>query len=289
MPIDSGGPSTPAERGKSLAIRTGTGWQFLVTLRDALRPLRDPIEIQEVAVRLLGTHLGVNRVSYAEIDGQEFVVSRSYASGVAPFTGRGSIALFGQAFLEKYRHGETVAIDDVRQDARFTDAERAQLLAHDIAAFVGVMVHKEGRWLAAFGVHSATPRAWSPEEIALIEEAGERTWAAADRAGAGDALRRSEDRQAFLLRLSDTIRPLGDPARILAEACRLIGTHLRVNRVTYGEIDGDDCTIVNDYVDGVASLAGRYRWADFGGSRADEILRGGTLVVNDTQTNYGTR
>src|SRR5262245_48674778 len=116
MPIDSGGPSTPAERGETLAIRTAAGWQFLVALRTALRPLRDPIEIQDVAVRLLGMHLGVNRVSYAEIEGQEFVVGRSYASGVAPFTGRGSVALFGQALLEKYRRGETVAVNDVGHD-----------------------------------------------------------------------------------------------------------------------------------------------------------------------------
>ena len=54
-------------------------------------------------------------------------------------------------------------------------------------------------------------------------------------------------------RLTDTIRPLADPARILHETCRLLGTHLRVNRVAYGEIEGDDCIIVDDYVDGVPS------------------------------------
>src|SRR5262249_47584648 len=165
----------------------------------------------------------------------------------------------GEALLETYRRGETVAVNDVRTDPRFTDAERARLRAIDVAAFAGVMLHKEGRWLAAFAVQSATPRVWTPEQIALIEQTGERTWAAAEREGAVDALRKSEERQAFLLGLSDTIRPLGDPAAILAAACRLLGTHLRANRAVYGEMDGDDCTIVNDYVDGVASLAGRFR------------------------------
>ena len=84
--------------------------------------------------------------------------------------------------------------------------------------------------------------------------------------------------------LNDTIRPLADPARILAETCRLLGTHLRVNRVAYGEIEGDDCTIVNDYVDGLPSQAGRFRWTELGGSRTEEILKGGTLFVNDTST-----
>ena len=63
-----------------------------------------------------------------------------------------------------------------------------------------------------------------------------------------------------------------------------MGTHLRVNRVAYGEIDGDYCTIVNDYVNGLPSLAGRFRWTELVGSRTEEILKGGTLFVNDTST-----
>lgn len=32
-------------------------WRFLITLNERLRPLRDPAEIQEAAVRLLGEQL----------------------------------------------------------------------------------------------------------------------------------------------------------------------------------------------------------------------------------------
>src|SRR6185437_11710862 len=74
------------------------------------------------------------------------------------------------------------------------------------------------------------------------------------------------------------------PMRILGETCRLLGTYLHVNRVSYGEIDGDDCTIVNDYVDGLPSQAGCVRWTDLGGSRIEDILKGETLFVNDTST-----
>ena len=66
-----------------------TEWQFLITLNEQLRPLKDPVEIQEVAVRLIGEHLHASRAHYAQIDGDEFVIIRSYADGVAPFTGRG--------------------------------------------------------------------------------------------------------------------------------------------------------------------------------------------------------
>ena len=283
----SGDPSVPADsadRTEPPALRTTAEWRFLVTLNDRLRPLRGPVEIQDMAARLLGEHLRVNRVLYAEIDGDEFIVTRSYIQGVAPFVGRGLIAAFGEALLATYRRGETVAVNDARQDPRFTDAERASLLANETAAFVAVMLHKEGLWLAAFVVHSAIPRVWTRDQIALIEATAERAWGAAERAAAEDALRRTEERKAFLLKLSDTIRPLGDPARILAEACRLLGKHLGVSRVAYGEIEGDQCAITVDYVDGVASMAGRFPWADVGGGVAEEALRTGIVVVDDTAT-----
>ena len=81
-------------------------WQFLITLNDRLRPLKDPVAIQEVAVRLLGEYFKVNRVHYACIEGDEFVVSRSYVDGASPFPSRGSLASFGTAIVDLCRRGE---------------------------------------------------------------------------------------------------------------------------------------------------------------------------------------
>ena len=263
-------------------------WHFLITLNEQLRPLNDPIAIQEVAVRLIGEHLHASRVNYALIDGDEFVVSRSYADGVQPFAGRGPVARFGEAIVGACRRGETVAVDDVNTDPRLTDAEREHLLAGQIAAFVGAPLIKDGRWLATFGVHSATPRTWTRDQIALVEVTAERTWGAGERARAEEALGRSESRQAFLRRLTDTVSQLADPARILHETCRLLGTHLRVNRVIYGEVEGDDCIILDDYVDGVPSMAGHVQWRNLAGSRTTDILKGWALSVDDTSTGAHT-
>jgi PAS domain S-box-containing protein len=261
-----------------------TEWHFLNTLNEQLRPLKDPVEIQEVAVRLIGGHLHASCVNYAYVDGDEFVISRSYPDGVLPPAGRGSLARFGQAIVGAWRRGETVAVDDVNTDPRLTDAEREQLLAAAIAAFVGAPLIKSGRWLATLAVHSATPRTWTRDQIAVIEITADRTWSAAERARAEEALDSSESRRAFLRRLNDTIRPLGDPARILQETCRLLGTYLRVNRVVYAEVEGDDCIVVHDYVDGVASLVGHLQWRNLVGSRMSDILEGWPLSVNDTAT-----
>ena len=129
-------------------------WEFLITLNERLRPLRDPIDIQETAVRLLGQHFLASRVHYAFIDDCEYIIVRSYADGVPPFTGRGSIARFGSAIVEACRRGETVVVDDVESDTRFTDAERQQLREARIAAFIGAPLIKDRQWRAIFGVHS---------------------------------------------------------------------------------------------------------------------------------------
>src|SRR5262245_28369988 len=243
-------------------------WHFLVALNDRLRALRDPVEIQIVAVQLIGEHLQASRVHYAQIEDDEFVIRRSYASAASmSFPDRGPVARFGQAVVAACRRNETVVVRDAHTDPRFTEAERAQLLSSGMAAFFGVPLIKGGRWVATFGIHAATPRSWTRDQIALAEVVAERAWGASERARAEEALRR----QAFLTQLNDRIRPLADPARILEEACRLLGTHMHVNRVVYAEVDRDECTVVNDYVDGVPSMTGRFPWRDLVGSRIEEI------------------
>src|SRR3712207_506992 len=50
-------------------------------------------------------------------------------------------------------------------------------------------------------------------------------------------LRASEARRAFLLKLSDALRPLSDPIAIQAEAARLLGEYLGSGRAYYVEVD----------------------------------------------------
>jgi PAS domain S-box-containing protein len=172
---------------------------FLLRLADALRPLSDPVAMQEVTVRLLGEHLHVNRVAYVDIEGTDFIVRRSYANGVAPRVGRGPMAAFGEWLLESYRSGEPHVVDDVRTDPRFTESERAHLQAAEVAAFAGVMLVKADQWVATFGVSSATPRAWLKTEVELIRDVAERMWEGVERARAAAEVREREQRLSLAL------------------------------------------------------------------------------------------
>ncbi len=81
-----------------------------------------------------------------------------------------------------------------------------------------------------------------------------------DRVLAERALRQSEAQQAFLLRLSDSLRSLTDPAAIQWEACRLLGDHLETNHTFYVAIHEAEgvAVIEQDHARGVPPFIGTH-------------------------------
>jgi PAS domain S-box-containing protein len=79
-----------------------------------------------------------------------------------------------------------------------------------------------------------------------------------ERKKAETALRESEERKEFLLKLNDTIRQLSDPVEIQYEASRLVAEQLKADRVHFAELTEDEQLVIRkDYVRGNApSLAG---------------------------------
>ncbi|HVU15079.1 MAG TPA: GAF domain-containing protein [Phototrophicaceae bacterium] len=99
---------------------------------------------------------------------------------------------------------------------------------------------------------------------------------------------RAAELDAFRVTLADRLRPFSDPVAIQAEASRLIGEFLRVNRVAYVEIVGDGAIIRQDYVSGLPSMTGHFLLKDFGATTIIAALRRGeTLVVSDITTYPG--
>jgi len=158
---------------------------FRVVLNDALRPLGDPNEIQARALRVLGEHLQVDRVLYAEIDADDetVVVADNYVNGVPKIVGRLPLSAFEQSG-ERLRAEQRLVISDVVADKNLAEADRASLTELGVVSTIGVPLVKEGRWVANLGVHHGTARAWTEDEISLVEETAERTWGAVEHARA---------------------------------------------------------------------------------------------------------
>lgn len=259
---------------------------FLLKLSDEISSLSEASEIMETASRLLGDHLQVDRTIYAENEGED---GSRVGVVLAQHVRRGSRLPDGVTYeakaqgwaSEQLRRGEPVVVTDTANDARLGADVQAVWLAANVHALAVVSLIKFGRDVLNFGCQHTEPRNWTPAEIALIREVAERTWAAAERARAEAALRRSEARQAFLLRLGDALRPLGDPAEVQGVVCRMLGEHLGANQVHYGETIGDVVVIEQGYGSGLPSMVGTFRHMDFGERLIATYRAGRTAVCVD--------
>jgi two-component sensor histidine kinase len=104
------------------------------------------------------------------------------------------------------------------------------------------------------------------------------------RRNAEDALLANEERQAFLLSLSDAIRPFSDPAAIKAETVRLLGKYLECDRVLYADVSEDQGALTIDAEfcrTGIHSIVGSLRFKDLGAAVATSLRDGRPFVAAD--------
>jgi PAS domain S-box-containing protein len=105
------------------------------------------------------------------------------------------------------------------------------------------------------------------------------------RVRAEEQLQESEERQAFLLKLSDALRPLADSMTVQGEASRLVGEQLAADRTYYCLIDDERHLLVveRDYVRGdVPSLVGAHPIASFA-SIIDQMREGRSMAVANVE------
>jgi PAS domain S-box-containing protein len=183
---------TERKQAEKISQRAAKFDSFRITLADALRPLADPVAIQATASRVLGEHLGANRVAYFEVRGAIYVVERDYLNDATPLVGNYPIDAFGSQVLAAYRNGRVVSESDLATDLSLSPTERAAYAALDLVAYIGVPLLKGGELVAVLTVQMSAPRVWTSDEVAIVEEVAERTWAALERARAEAALRESE-------------------------------------------------------------------------------------------------
>ncbi len=208
---------------------------FLLRLGDALRPLVDPMAIQEEASRLLGERLPTDRAYYADIDDDEghVLVERNFVrAGVSSMVGRYSMRDFSWVG-PTLRTGGPVVVADTRTSPLIPDADRPPVAALGVGAFVLAPLIRDGALVAALCVSDLSPRAWSLEEVELIKETAERTWDAIERARAEEQLREANARKdEFLAMLAHELRNPLAPIRTGLELIRRGGdTVMTVERV----------------------------------------------------------
>ena len=169
---------------------------FLLTLADGLRTLKAPETAIDLASALLGRHLDVSRVMYAEVDESAgtFTIRRDWtARGMASISGEAQpLNDFGPQIVTSLRAGHAMVVDNIALDPR-TAAFASAYESIDVRANLAIPLVKSGRLIATLSLNNAQPRHWTAEEVALSAEVAERTWATAESARAQADLRAERD------------------------------------------------------------------------------------------------
>lgn len=187
---------TERKRTEEALLQSGKRDAYRVALADALRPLNDPNEIQEAATRALGEHLRASRVHYVDIlpNEEKAFITQTYSEGVPDISGRLQLDELVIDMIADLRAGRKLVINDISEERSLTDSQKTDYVEAHYAGLIAIPLVKEDSLVGALVASSATPRQWTSEEIALVEETAERTWSAVERARAEAALRESEER-----------------------------------------------------------------------------------------------
>ncbi|MGV8084174.1 MAG: SpoIIE family protein phosphatase [Coriobacteriia bacterium] len=170
--------------------------EFLLQLTDAFRALPDSIFVEERACRMLGEHLGADRVFFAEVDPatKEVRVSPDFVQdGLSSLSGPHS----PDCLLELARPAKASAplvIKDIATEFALLGEIQPRLLEREIGSFVTVPRLDDGVLAGALTVATRAVREWSPREVALVKETADRAWAFVEQTRIEMRLRDSEAR-----------------------------------------------------------------------------------------------
>jgi len=149
-----------------------------------LRDSTDPNAIQRQATAALGAALNADRCfSMACEEARDLsVVSQEWRrDGLAPLAGAYQLSDY-QMILDPLQSGGTLVVQDVRAEARFAPLAPA-LERLGLRAAVWVPLFDDGRLVGLVGVAMAgAARAWTPDEVALVETVAAQTRTAAEAA-----------------------------------------------------------------------------------------------------------
>lgn len=181
---------------------------FLLTLSDALRAERSEDGVATRAIRMLFAQLQLDRcylADYQLADDRADITHQVRSDGLASMPETIRLSDFPEAFRAVF--DRTLVIGDVLADESLSHPDRKNILGLGIRALMAPTLRKGAqRPLWVIVAASARPRHWTLAEIALVEEAAERTWAALERARAEVALRESEERfQQFAASSADAL------------------------------------------------------------------------------------
>jgi PAS domain S-box-containing protein len=167
--------------------------RYLVELGDRLRKAETEAEIARAVAAIVGKALGCLRAGYAVVSGHHTYIQNDWTDGsVRSLTGQHEFTALGPGYITLIRRGEVLVVPDIDSHAATRDSA-ASWRAIDVGAVLNVPLMENGELVGLIYAHAGTPRAWTGDEVSLVEDMADRTWEAIGRARATQALRRMNE------------------------------------------------------------------------------------------------
>lgn len=178
---------------------------FLLKFEDTLRDISSSSEIQNVAAKMLGEKLNLNRVLYTGLskDLSEIIIQKYYCKDLDSVEGSYDALQFGDIYKSPLNYEKTLICDDVQTNPLVTPTEKKTYEYYGIRSIVVVPFVKNGKLTAMLSVHDNIPRKWTYLEVFMIKEAANRTWAAIERSNGQKAIKKSESKYKMLFESID--------------------------------------------------------------------------------------
>ena len=171
---------------------------FLLKLSDAMRSLSNSVDIEEAVTKIARDFMHADGCHYCTIEGDELIILRdSVREGLPSVVGTYQISNFA-LFKTILDAGRPIIIEDVRTTEIFDENLKQLCTQLQTISFINVPVIKKGKPVGLLSIVQSKPRKWTDTEVQLTIETAERTWAAVEKAIAGEALRQSEEKYRYL-------------------------------------------------------------------------------------------
>ena len=149
---------------------------------------------------------------------------------------------------------------------------------------------RDGRLALRAGAQDYIAKDWTnPNSLCRAVENATESWAMArELRQSKGALRLVTDRETFRSVFGDATRGLTDEHALIRVASHMLGVHLQVNRVMYGEVTaGGDVVVGQSYVNGLRQMEGTYRLEDYGPKLLAMFQSGENHVMPDVPNDAG--
>jgi PAS domain S-box-containing protein len=159
-----------------------------------------------------------------------------------------------------------------------------------VVVVTGGARREDGRRVLRAGAQDYIGKDWtSPQALSRAVENACESWAMArELRQRKDALRLVTDRETFRSVFGDATRGVTDEHALIRVASHMLGVHLQVNRVMYGEVTPDAQVLVGQsYVNGLHQMEGIYRLEDYGPKLLAMFQSGENQVMPDVPNDVG--